>query len=259
MIFTKNTYTQNIFSNKWLTIFYIIYIFFSGLALSYIPDALSYKYASEISIIIILLPTLFHLKKNLGSKKTFFIVLILGILSLGIEYIALATGEPYGNFYYNNHLSGKISGVLPWTTGLSYLPFLFGAVGLSYYFTKNTLYRVIVSALILVIFDLVLDPGAVAVGMWGYVNPGIYYNVPFSNFVGWAISGTVMSFIAIKLLNKFPKDNLLNLTYSLSISMLLWAWIDLLKNLWIPVIIGIFVIIYLSVIYSKNEKNNSTL
>jgi len=250
-----NTVKSNMFEGKkWVVVSYIIFIFFSGLSLVFVPNVLSYQYASEISIVLILIPVLYSLYTNLGFKRTFYIILVLALLTIGIEYTALTTSYPYGGFFYNNSMPGKINGVLPWNTGLSYLPFLFGAVGISYYFSKNTFYRIIISSLVLVTLDLVIDPGAVSIGMWDYDKPGIYYGVPFSNFVGWIVSGTFMSAIVIKLLNKFPKNKLITLTYSLGISMLLWSWICFLQKLWLPFFIGVFVIIYLSVIYSKHEK-----
>jgi len=238
-------------------IFYIFFIFFSGLSLSYVQNAMSYKYASEISIILILMPLVYNLKKNLSFKKTFYLIFILAFLILCIEYIALITHYPYGSFRYNPNLSGQINDILPWTTGFSYLPLLFGATSLSYFFSKKTLYRIILSALILLTLDLVLDPGAVSIGIWSYANKGVYYSVPISNFIGWVITGSLMSMITIKLLKNFPKERLLSLTYGFCISIFLWTWIALLKNLWIPFAIGVFVIIYLLMIYSKYEKSSS--
>jgi len=255
-----NTVKSNMFGGKkWIVVFYIVFVFFSGLSLVFVPNVLSYPYAAEVSIVLILMPVLYSLHKNLGFKKTLLFVLILASLTLAIEYIALVTSYPYGEFFYNESLSGKINGILPWTTGLSYLPFLFGAVGVSGLLVKNPFRRVILSAVILVVFDLVLDPGAVSVGMWGYTTPGVYYGVPFSNFVGWAVSGVFMSAVAVWMLRKFPTNKLVSLSYSFCISIFLWVWIDLLKQLWVPFVIGVFIIMYLLMIYSKYEKINPTV
>jgi Predicted membrane protein len=37
---------------------------------------------------------------------------------------------------------------------------------------------------------LVLDPAAVSLGIWSY-SKGFYYGVPWSNFAGWILSGSV--------------------------------------------------------------------
>ena len=194
---------------------------------------------------------------NIGLKKTLYIIFILSSLSLCIEYIALVTKCPYGEFFYNNSLGGQIKNILPWTTGFSYLPLLFGATSLSYFFSKRLFYRIIISALILLTFDLVLDPGAVAVSIWSYTTKGMYYSVPLSNFIGWILTAIFMSTITIHILRRFPEEKLLNLTYSLCISISLWTWIDFLEKLWVPFFIGTFIIMYLLVIYLKNEKLTS--
>jgi uncharacterized membrane protein len=42
-----------------------------------------------------------------------------------------------------------------------------------------------------VVLDATLDPGAVSQKFWTYRYPGAYYGVPWSNFVGWILSGIV--------------------------------------------------------------------
>jgi len=43
-----------------------------------------------------------------------------------------------------------------------------------------------------VAMDIVLDPGAVALGFWSFAEGGsAFYGVPLSNYAGWALSATV--------------------------------------------------------------------
>ena len=48
--------------------------------------------------------------------------------------------------------------------------------------------------MLLVVFDLVLDR-AVKLGFWRYDGGGEFYGVPFTNFVGWLISGAVAAVV----------------------------------------------------------------
>ena len=41
------------------------------------------------------------------------------------------------------------------------------------------------------LMDVVLDPGAVALGFWVYPGGGAFYGVPLSNYAGWVLSATV--------------------------------------------------------------------
>ena len=100
-------------------------------------------------------------------------------------------------------------------------------------------------------FDLVLDPGATALGFWIWENGGWYYNVPWMNFFGWmvtsllAFGGFYMLFPQIKKLDK-------NITYWLSLSgiwsLIFWIAIAGWLGYWYLVIGGI---VYLGYIRSQ--------
>jgi putative membrane protein len=49
------------------------------------------------------------------------------------------------------------------------------------------LYYGLLCAVFAVSFDLWYDPVAVAMKWWTWTNPGPYYNVPTSNFIGWFV------------------------------------------------------------------------
>jgi isopentenyl-diphosphate delta-isomerase len=63
--------------------------------------------------------------------------------------------------------------------------------------------RVIATALVVTLFDLVLDPGAIRLGFWQYAGGGWFYGVPMSDFAGWLASGFVGSVIIELLLARF--------------------------------------------------------
>ena len=46
----------------------------------------------------------------------------------------------------------------------------------------------ILALILLVSFDLVLDPGAVHMGLWRFLESSLYYGVPWTNFFGWVLT-----------------------------------------------------------------------
>jgi putative membrane protein len=217
---------------------------------------MKYKWGSMISIFVILLPLAYYLIKEYGW---IFCIKTLGVLSVYamiIEYIGLTTGLPYGNFIYTGDLGYKINGILPVTVGLSWAPLMIGSIAITYTLTKNKIHRLILPVLILVLFDLVLDPASVAVGMWKYADTGLYYDVPLQNFIGWFISGSIGSMIGYCLFKNTENKNILFLSYSFLISIVFWTLVSVFKGLWIPSIIGIMMIIICAVIHYKNEKDS---
>lgn len=119
-------------------------------------------------------------------------VIGLGIFALGIEATSIVTGWPYGYFEYGTNLGLKLGGLVPWTVTLAWPPLVIG----SWYLLPQQLAtwkKIVLAAVLLVLLDLVLDPGAVALQMWSWQNPGIYYQIPWSNFGGWFITGLIGS------------------------------------------------------------------
>ena len=111
-----------------------------------------------------------------------------------IEYVGIRTGLPYGPFEYGIDLGLMVGGV-PVGLPLFFIPLVLNA----YLLVVLILHRRSLPAAlpagaaipIVLAIDLVLDPGAVAVGFWSFDAGGAYYGVPVSNYLGWALSATV--------------------------------------------------------------------
>ena len=116
----------------------------------------------------------------------------------------------------------------------------------------------VTSALLLVLIDMVLDPGAVLLGMWHYNAGGIYYGVPWSNFFGWLISGTLCSTIFVYFSKeKARKQTNFYFPMSLTISTLyiltFWFSIALWSGMIFPVLIGGLLILSYVILLRKNN------
>jgi putative membrane protein len=111
-----------------------------------------------------------------------------------IEFVGLRTGWPYGDFHYAIDLGPTVAGV-PVGLPVFFLPLVCNAYLLCLLLlgTRARATRVRLPAVIgtVVAMDLVLDPGAVALGFWAYSGGGPVYGVPLSNFAGWVLSATV--------------------------------------------------------------------
>ena len=134
----------------------------------------------------------------LGGRRAAVILLTLAAFGLAIETTGTVTGLPYGEFYYSEALGPKLFGVVPYILPVSYVPLVLGAVAAAYPTGKDwpdsTFARrfpwVLGSALLLVLMDGVLDPGAAALGFWVWPEGGLYYGVPVSNYLGWLLFRT---------------------------------------------------------------------
>jgi putative membrane protein len=237
-------------------LFYTIFILAGALSISFVEGALSYSGGSLIAIAIISIPSFYYLYKNYGIYFCIRTMVVLSLFALGIEYIGLVTGFPYGEFWYKTDLGYKIASKLPLAVGLSWAPLMIGAVAITYSFTKNKIGMILWPVILLLIFDLVLDPGAVSVGMWEFRDSGSYYNIPVQNFIGWIISGFIGSIISYIIFKNKNHTGIFLASTSMVISMGLWTLIAIFKGMTIPAIIGILFITLWIYAYKKYESNN---
>ena len=242
-------------NQKFLVAFYLLFIFFSSFSILFIHQAMQYGGGSEISIFILFFPLGYIIYHRFGFGFFLKTLTLLSVWGLLIEYIGLTTDFPYSQFVYVGSLGYKIFGILPWTVALSWVPLMIGSVALIYMVSENKFLRITLPVLLLVMFDLLLDPVAVNIGMWKYTKIGVYFGVPVQNFAGWSFSGLVGSLICFYLFQNTEKKDMFGIWYSFLLSILFWTIIAIGKGLYVPGMFGIILIFVTLVISFKyNEK-----
>ncbi len=122
-------------------------------------------------------------------------VLGLTAYAYAVELVGVHTGLPYGEFSYLIDLGPMLFGSVPVGLPIFFLPLVLNSYLLVLLLlgprAGSTALRVGGTLGMVMAMDLVLDPGAVAVGFWGYAAGGSYYSVPATNFAGWILSGAV--------------------------------------------------------------------
>ena len=148
-------------------------------------------YLSAVSIVSFALPSFWAVRRWLGWSEGVALVTTLGAYAILIETSAILTGFPYGHFGYSDLLGFRIFGLTPWTIAFAWTPLILGAYSVASNLVENRVGRVIATAVMVTLFDVVLDPGAVMLGFWKYAGGGWFYDVPMSNFAGWLVSGLI--------------------------------------------------------------------
>lgn len=163
---------------------------------------------SQVSLVLSGIATFIAFGYIIGFRKALGILIFLASFAFVIETIGIITGFPYGSFAYLGSLGFKLGGIVPWTLPFAWLPLIIASWYISQKIAKRTWVRVILIVVILVLFDIVLDPAAVSLGFWEYSSP-FFYGVPLSNFVGWLVSGTIAA-IAISTVSATKKKGTTN-------------------------------------------------
>jgi bisanhydrobacterioruberin hydratase len=232
-----------------MIIFYItsILLIASGFLMPRFPYDSRFSIISSIFVVLFSLPSFYYLFKTISKKNALLLLLLLSVFAYFIESTAIKTGFPYGHFYYTDKVALKLFSLVPWTLPFAWIPLVLGTTFLGMkLFNKNPLKVIISSAFLLVLTDMVLDPGAVALDFWRWAESGVFYRVPFTNFLGWFLSGAIGSAITYFFLKKI---DIKNLPYQLSISLFLilifWTSAVTSLQLWGAAMIGLGLILLL--------------
>lgn len=222
------------------------------------PDP-RYQVVSGLFILLLALPSFAVLILWLGIRRGLGILVVFSLLPLLVEAGAVATGLPYGRFSYSTAIGPVLFGLVPLSVAAAYLPILLGGISLSR--TGTTLLRaVLLSTGWVLLADLVIDPAAVHAGFWVWENPGIYYGIPLSNFLGWALTGFIYAGLFFLLTSRpgrslsFPPPMM---AVSLLLIMALWSGYLFGEMLLLPACIGLVYAIYIVFFLRENRHEHA--
>ena len=223
--------------------------FVSAIALRVIPEIALQPVFTAVSLLVIAVPSLIVLFRWLGGIRAASLFVVLSVFAYLIEYVGVVSGVPYGWFSYSELMGVKLLGVVPALLPLAYVPLVLGAGALAATHSKKPWKRLLLMTAYLVLFDLVLDPGAVAIGLWSFSGGGVYYGVPFINYVGWVLSGVVASWLFIVFSYKrFVPRQLVISTFLL---LAFWAGVAAVFSLWIPLVLALVLLLHIVRVTSK--------
>ncbi len=150
-----------------------------------------------VQLILMVAFALLHGAERYGAKGILVFAAICLVVSNCVENIGVATGFPFGAYYYTDALGPK----------LLYVPLLIGPAYLSVGYMAwvlatilvgdvkrgaddfNTFATPFIGAFVMVLWDLALDPGAATVERrWIWEHGGGYFGVPLTNYLGWFLT-----------------------------------------------------------------------
>ena len=216
-----------------------LFLFANGFFVARVEEATRPELApiSAAFVLVLWAPAAYALVQWLGFKRAALILLALGTFAVGIETFAVKTGWPYGSFDYGDKIGVKYFGVTPWTVPFAWSPLVLGAMALAARHARSVAALCIIGTLFLLLFDGVLDPGAVNQEFWQYDAGGLYYGVPLTNFGGWIISGLIGAAIFYYGSGK-QLDVPLTLVSSVTLILAFWTSVCGFSGLWIPAALG---------------------
>lgn len=123
------------------------------------------------------------------------ILLLAGLslgISLGLESLGVATGFVYGAYHYTDRLGPMFLGLVPYLIPLAWLMMIYPSWVISRRVSQGwrsgwrlDVGTAALGALVMVAWDLVLDPLMSDVEHWVWEQPGEFFGIPLHNFAGW--------------------------------------------------------------------------
>ena len=216
-----------------------------GSAEGWVPDPLAFNpWFVLFGVLVMRSPLVVGVLPLLDRKAVGWVGLLIAYTYF-IEHLGVRTGWPYGTFEYTISLGPMLGGV-PLALPVFFIPLVMNAYLLCLLLlgtrAANGWIRLLVVAAAVVTMDVVLDPGAVALGFWDF-GGGAFYGVPLSNYAGWVLSATVAvvaldrafdrEALAERLRNcEFMLDDMVSFV-------ILWGSINAFYGNWVPALVAV--------------------
>lgn len=233
---------------SWMTVVICLLLGVFGLAFFLTDNSTAHLTAAKISSVILGLALLnfIALSKSINWPKTITLIFYLSLFICIALSCTVAIGLPFGYLRFTPIFGGQMLGLIPWVMIWYWLPIILTCYVLAHYLIKNGMHILVATCLMLCL-SLVSEPAAVSLGLWEWRTTGMYYTVPWLNFVGWGILSAISGLLMWIFTKKQPADKKIQLffhTYFLLITGF-WTAVNTWQQLWFPAAIGLILLIWI--------------
>ncbi len=241
---------------KLIFIIFAIAFFLASWLVANINIGGSVTWVSAFFIVLLSLPSFYFLVRWIGAKWGLFLIFFFAVFPIIVEAIGITTGLPYGEFYYSDWMGFKIFGLVPWSVAFAFAPLIFGSLTIASKIVQDWRLQIVLSAFILVLVDMVLDPAAVVLSIWVWLTPGPYYGIPISNYTGWFLTAFIASIVLYQITQRIEDSDSnmpVEVSSSLFISLAFWTGFSLWSGLVIPLGIGLALTLLIGFLLLKKK------
>lgn len=112
------------------------------------------------------------------------------ILTFILEVIGVKSGLIFGNYSYGSTLGLKVLSV-PLIIGLNWVFVILGGISIAQKVTSDKNLSALITAMVAVVFDLILEPVAIKLDYWTWQNG----NIPLQNYMAWFVISFLFAWI----------------------------------------------------------------
>ena len=133
----------------------------------------------------------FYSNKNY-SKSFIFLCLQVFFFGFFIEVFGVNTGLVFGEYSYGKTLGLKLFNT-PLVMGINWLNLSLASFGIISFFTENKFLLILLSSLLMVSLDYIIEPIAINLDFWSWQN----VSVPIHNYFGWFFGAIIAQMLIV--------------------------------------------------------------
>ncbi|HEX8848663.1 MAG TPA: carotenoid biosynthesis protein [Gemmatimonadaceae bacterium] len=167
---------------------------------------LGWTYSGPTYVVLAALAAVTHAAARAGWGRAIALMGAAASISLAAELIGTSTGLPFGPYSYTSLLGWRVAGLVPFPIPLSWFYMLYASLAI--------LGRVLVprddlrgrlawgasGGLVLAAWDVSMDPAmSFATAHWIWHVRGPFYGMPWLNWFGWWLTGSVIAFTMLSI------------------------------------------------------------
>ncbi|MCC6931367.1 MAG: carotenoid biosynthesis protein [Gemmatimonadaceae bacterium] len=185
------------------------------------PHATVLKWGWKLSgptyVVLGAIAMLLHVAARIGWRRAFPMFLVTSGIALGSELLGTSTQLPFGEYHYTTLLGHRIFGLVPFPIPISWYYMIVGSLAIVGRLMvarddNATKWKwALVGALILVAWDVSMDPAMVKTAHWvwgdgdrfasaalpapviAFFTKDFFYGMPLSNWFGWYLTGVIVA------------------------------------------------------------------
>ncbi len=151
--------------------------------------------------LILTMGLVFYSLLNTKNIKLLFWFILTYLITFLIEVVGVKTGVIFGNYIYGNTLGIKVFDV-PLLIGLNWVFVIFGSILIAEQISKKIIIIILISSTAALTFDIILEPVAIKLDYWNWVNG----NIPTQNYIAWFVISLIATTLFILLKIKIKSD-----------------------------------------------------
>ena len=124
------------------------------------------------------------------SFNFFKVISVLFLIGFFVEALGVYSGLLFGEYHYGKTLGFQFLGV-PLIIGVNWVLLVVSSFAVSSYFVSNSILTVVLSSVIMVLLDLMIEPVAIRLDFWHWQAEVI----PLQNYLMWFLVALLMNWI----------------------------------------------------------------